>query len=288
MREIAWATILKTGPGISIQDLGRLGQSKFGLPISGVMDEKSFRWINHVLKNPTNAAVLEISQPGFQIQFDAPTKISIAGASANVRLNGSELVNSALISIQSGDILEIGAFLSGARIYLGIKSGFQTQEILGSRSFYGEITEETHLSKGARIPYLPNQGRSENSSAKAKWTPYWFQTEELFAYAGPDFHLLEAQTREELIQKKFTISKLSNRMGIQLTELLENRLPELPTNPVYPGTVQLTSGGKLIILAQDAQVTGGYPRVLQLTEESQAILAQKRPGDSICFNLIPL
>jgi allophanate hydrolase subunit 2 len=48
-------------------------------------------------------------------------------------------------------------------------------------------------------------------------------------------------------------------MGIQLTELLENKLPELPTNPVFPGTVQLTSGGKLVILLQDAQVTGGYP-----------------------------
>ena len=75
-------------------------------------------------------------------------------------------------------------------------------------------------------------------------------------------------------------------MGIQLEELVSNQLEELPTNPVFPGTVQLTPGGKIIVLMRDAGVTGGYPRILQLTEEGQSILAQKKLGESIRFQLL--
>jgi allophanate hydrolase subunit 2 len=75
-------------------------------------------------------------------------------------------------------------------------------------------------------------------------------------------------------------------MGIQLDELVMNELEDLPTNPVFPGTVQLTPSGKIIVLMRDAGVTGGYPRILQLTEDSINRLAQKKTGDSICFQLI--
>jgi allophanate hydrolase subunit 2 len=75
-------------------------------------------------------------------------------------------------------------------------------------------------------------------------------------------------------------------MGIQLEELVANELDDLPTNPVFPGTMQLTPGGKIIILMRDAGVTGGYPRILQLCENAQSRLAQNKVGDPIRFQLI--
>jgi allophanate hydrolase subunit 2 len=75
-------------------------------------------------------------------------------------------------------------------------------------------------------------------------------------------------------------------MGIQLEELIENHLPDLPTNPVFPGTLQLSPGGKLILLMRDAGVTGGYPRILFLTEEAQSKLSQKKAGDPIRFKFL--
>ncbi len=44
--------------------------------------------------------------------------------------------------------------------------------------------------------------------------------------------------------------------------------------------------GNLIVLMKDAQTTGGYPRIFQLTEKSIAILAQKRAGDRFNFKLV--
>lgn len=280
-KEMAIATVLKTGPGSSIQDLGRIGQAKYGIPQSGAMDMKSFTWVNHILQNEVFNAVIEISQPGFQIQFDSNTSIALAGAQAVIRLNGTELEGLNLISIRPKDILEIGAFLSGARLYLGIRYGFKSLKILGSRSFYSGLTEEPFLSKGAKIKYFTESNLNSEHNAKPKWTTDWFQTEKIPVYPGPDFHLLNENLREKLFSEPFRISQQSNRMGVQLLELLENELPELPTNPVFPGTVQLTSGGKLVILLRDAQVTGGYPRILHLPEESQWIMAQKRPGNRI-------
>jgi sugar lactone lactonase YvrE len=96
-----------------------------------------------------------------------------------------------------------------------------------------------------------------------------------------------SEAQQQLIRSTtFHLSKFSNRMGIQLEELVSNQLEDLPTNPVFPGTVQLTPGGKLIVLMRDAGVTGGYPRILHLTEEGQSKLAQKRVGDPIRFQLL--
>ena len=285
-RELGTATILKTGPGSSIQDLGRIGSCNFGVPVSGVMDARSCIWISHLLKNQETDAVIEISQPGFVIQFDSPTHIALAGAIAAIRLNGVEIPNPTHIHIRINDILEIGAFTLGSRIYMGIKHGFQTPEIHGSRSFYKCVTEKARLLAGDRLAYFKDSGCFPNRNAKALWSPDWFLTNTIYVYPGPDFALLKDGVKEELFQRTFTLSNLANRMGMQMKELLENKLPELPTNPVFPGTVQLTSGGKLIILLQDAQVTGGYPRILQLDSESQSVMAQKKPGDLIQFKLL--
>jgi biotin-dependent carboxylase-like uncharacterized protein len=285
-KEMAIATVLKTGPGCSVQDLGRRGQANFGIPISGALDMKSYTWVNHILQNEVYNAVLEIAQPGFQLQFDLPTSIALAGAQAIIRLNGEEIDGTNLISIKPNDVLEIGGFLVGARVYIGIRYGFKSSKVLGSRSFYAGLTEDSYLSKGDKIKYFADPQAAPVLNAKAKWSTEWLQKEEIIAYPGPDFNLLSETLKEKLLSQTFRISQQSNRMGVQLLELLENNLPELPTNPVFPGTVQLTSGGKLVILLKDAQVTGGYPRILQLAEESQWIMAQKKPGQMIRFSLV--
>jgi len=77
-------------------------------------------------------------------------------------------------------------------------------------------------------------------------------------------------------------------MAIQLEEPFPNQLSEIYTAPVYPGTVQLTPGGKIICLLSDAQVTGGYPRILQIHEEDIRKLAQKKPGITIKFKLLKM
>jgi allophanate hydrolase subunit 2 len=202
-----------------------------------------------------------------------------------VSLNQRPLSNSSLISIAAGDLLEIGAFLAGSRLYLCIQGGFQVERYLGSGSDFESITSPSKRSTQEVLSYIPIPQHNP-LGAKPKWETSWFESPEIEAYRGADWALLSSAQQKLIHTSIFHVSKFSNRMGIQLEELVPNQLEDLPTNPVFPGTVQLTPGGKIIVLMRDSGVTGGYPRILQLTEDGQSKLAQKRIGDSIRFQLI--
>ena len=111
-----------------------------------------------------------------------------------------------------------------------------------------------------------------------------FTTRYLPCFKGPEYAKL---TKEQQVQlaKSFTISEDNNRVGYRLQEPLENKLSPILTAAVLPGTVQLTPSGKCIVLLQDCQVTGGYPRILQLSEIAMARISQKIAGDTIQFVL---
>ncbi|MEB2779102.1 biotin-dependent carboxyltransferase family protein [Algoriphagus sp. C2-6-M1] len=285
IRDIGYLKILKTGPGTSIQAGARMGFAHYGVPLSGALDVRSFMWVNHLLKNKESDAVLEICQPGLSIIADAPTLICLAGANAAIHLNGKAIASHGILKIRENDQLEIGVFHQGSVLYLGIKDGFQSQKIMDSRSWYAGITSNDFAKKGDQIPYFTTQELPINTASKVKWEFSWAQKKIIDVYYGPEWELVDVKSQELIESMDFTVADLKNRMAIQMTELLPNSLPEMPTAPVFPGTVQLTSGGKLIILMKDAQVTGGYARILQVSQEGLSILAQKKPHQKISFRL---
>lgn len=287
IRDPAFAEIIKTGPGTKVIDLGRKGLGKYGIPSSGPLDSLAFRWVNHILRNPENSAVLEISQPGLRINFEAPTLIGLAGATAKVKLNGVQINRAGLIKIPGKSELEIGAFDQGCILYLGIKHGIQSELKLGSRSFFEGITLRNQFSKGDRFQYFTNQ---EIPTFQAKALPvfstdYQDQTY-LRVYPGPEWNLLSKEIQDHLPNQTFAISQFKNRMGAQVESPFKNEISSIATAPVFPGTIQLTPSGKLMILLQDAQVSGGYPRILQVDDYDISIFNQMKPGREFTFKLL--
>ena len=279
------AVLLRCPPGSSLQDEGRRLGTQFGIPTSGAMDQLSYRWANHLLQNQNNALALEMAQPGLKIQFDQACKISLAGARVVVKVNQETLTNPAIISIAAADVLEVGGFQSGSRLYLCIQGGFQVDQFLGSGSDFESVTFPSKRSTNDCLPYF-SYPQSIPIAAKPKWGTTWFESAAINAYPGADWSLLSAEQQNQIRTSTFHLSKFSNRMGIQLEELIPNQLEDLPTNPVFPGTVQLTPGGRIIVLMRDAGVTGGYPRILHLSEKGQSQLAQKKVGEPIQFQLL--
>lgn len=279
------AVLLRCPLGSSLQDEGRMLGTQFGIPSSGAMDQFSYRWANHLLQNQSNALALEMAQPGLKIQFDQACKVTLAGARVVVKVNQETLTNPAIISIAATDILEVGGFQSGSRLYLCIQGGFQVDQFLGSGSDFESVTFPSKRSTNDCLSYF-SFPQSFPIGAKPKWETTWFESAEIKAYPGADWSLLSTQQQHQIQTRTFHLSKFSNRMGIQLEELIPNQLEDLPTNPVFPGTVQLTPGGRIIVLMRDAGVTGGYPRIMHLSEEGQSQLAQKNVGEPIRFQLI--
>lgn len=287
IKDWTFAKILATGPGTSIRDLGRVGYAQYGVPVSGPADLQAFQWNNHLLQNKPNDAQLEVNQPGFKIQFLAPTLISISGAISKVNLNNKIINNTGLQGINFNDILEIGNIELGSIVYVGVKYGFQTEQILRSRSHLKGITKTFQIAKGEEIPYFTNQEIPKfNRLSHVKWNSQYLSEEIVRVFAGPEWDQLLPLIQESLLNQSFHISPMKNSMAVQLEELIPNEIPGIASAPVTPGTIQLTSGGKLLCLLQDAQVTGGYPRILQIMEDDLRILAQKKPGQKLRFLLV--
>lgn len=275
--------VLHPGLFSSIQDFGRRGFQKYGVPFSGAMDRLALKTANLILRNKADAAVLEITQMGPKLKFSAPAKIAISGAYLSPKLNDSEIENNEVIKIEPGDVLSFGRPVKGSRAYLAIAGGFQTEKILESRSWYEGITAFQKLEKGHRLPYSAVSGEVKETYASVKFDSSYLDTSELRVFPGPEFEKLPQELKTTLLKNNFSISKNNNRMAVQLGEKLENELEPIITGPVLPGTVQLTPGGNLIVLMRDSQTTGGYPRVLQLSEHSLNILAQKKTGEEVHF-----
>jgi allophanate hydrolase subunit 2 len=141
------------------------------------------------------------------------------------------------------------------------------------------------VKKGDFIFYAKAKEDVSTSKSLIKINKPHFESVILECFKGPEFDLLNEHQQKKIQTQLFTISKDNNRMGYKLNEILANNLPQILTSAVLPGTLQLTPSGKLIVLMRDCQVTGGYPRILQLNEASIHKLAQKTTNNRLRFEL---
>ena len=154
--------VLDSGFHITIQDSGRYGFSKYGVPSSGYMDSISACNANKLVGNSNDEAVFEITMMGGRFAFHSDTSIAISGAIFEITLNNKSIVNNNKIDVKKGDILNFGKALKGFRIYLAISGGFDSELILKSRSYFENITSSSVVKKGDRFNLLRNKTKPSN------------------------------------------------------------------------------------------------------------------------------
>jgi biotin-dependent carboxylase-like uncharacterized protein len=276
--------VLKSGFFTTIQDTGRFGFRDKGVPVSGIMDTETVYKLNMLLENERDAAVLEITMTGPTLEFEEATYIALGGAELSITLNNEPVSNYKVLKVNAGDILSYGRLKKGFRAYLAIKKGFQSSLVLGSRSYYGNITPKALLKDKSEVAF------TKTALFEPKITGLKVDSildEEILHVAkGPEFELLDDKQLEMLFSQEFTIANENNRMAYQLNETITGHAVSMLTSATLPGTIQFTPAGKLIILMKDGQTTGGYPRILQLTDKGISILAQKKAGDTLSFKLM--
>lgn len=278
--------ILAEGLHSSIQDLGRKGYRSFGVPISGAMDKFSAILANKLLNNDEKLPVLEMTSIGAKILFEDHSLIVLTGADMSPKINGTLIKMNQVYEVKTSDVLSFGSIISGVRTYLGVKGGFLTEKKLKSYSYYEGITSKERIQKGDRLKIASYDINLEVTSSKIKVKTSHFEAAKLEVTKGPEFNRLTKKHRELLFSKRFKVGGMNNRMGYQL----KNKFPRLKDNEIItsatiPGTVQLTPSGTLIVLMRDCPTTGGYPRILQLTDIAINQLAQKKENDVFKFDL---
>lgn len=278
--------ILSAGLQTTIQDLGRKGFRSYGVPISGSMDKFSAILANKLLNNDEGLPVMEITISGPKILFEDDTCIVVTGANISPELNGKPIELNFVYEVKTSDILSFGKLIFGSRAYLGVKEGFKTDYKLNSYSYFKGVSSKSLIEKGDRLKIANSNSEFEITSSKIKVKRSHFNSDKLEVTKGPEFSRLSKVHREILFSEKFEVDSLNNRMGYQLKNIFFTiEKSEIITSSLIPGTVQLTPSGKLIILMRDCPTTGGYPRILQLTDIAINQLAQKITGDTIKFDL---
>ena len=275
--------VIDPGFYTSIQDLGRFGAQNFGVPISGCMDQCSSYIANKIIGNNSLEALIELTMTGCSLKFENDTTIAITGSDMSPKLNGLSIDMFSVIEVKYGDILSFGRIKYGFRTYIAFRGGINSEKVMESKSMYVGLTKNFKINKNDEI-YLndskPLLDKKHEPSLKKL-----VLSDKIECYKGPEYSKLTTQNKQKLLSTQFSISNNHNRMGYVLDQKIKNTIKPIITSHVMPGTVQLTPGGDIIILMRDSQTTGGYPRILQLTNKGIDFVAQKRTGSLINFSI---
>jgi antagonist of KipI len=281
-------TIIKSGVLTSIQDEGRSGYAFYSIPPSGVMDQSSASTANTIVGNPISYPVIESTLIPPTIQFHNTCHIAIAGAESHWSLNGHSITTEKAIKIHPDDILSGSPFSRGLRSYIAISGRIDSQRYLDSQSFSTylpyKMTEIDQLKKGDQIYWTPTDHTSYDVEIKSTNS----NLNEIKIKAGPQYHTLDQQSKQLLKNGlRCTVSNQSNRMGSLLNGTGMYCHPKHLSKSValIPGMIQLTSSGQMIIILQDGQTTGGYPRIAYMSLDNLYTYNQIGIGQEVLFIL---
>jgi len=285
-------TLLVVKPGLltTVQDLGRYGHQQSGVPVAGPMDAFSHRLANQLLGNDADAATLEITLLGPELVAEADTTIAIAGAQFEVTCDDRAVPLATSLAVQRGQRIRFGRIVQGARAYLAVAGGIQTEPVLGSRathlvSHMGGFSGRA-LAAGDRVPIVGDAGARPQRKAAGLTLPTKGRAL-LRVMAGPQADWFQADALTTLAGVSFRISPQSNRMGYRLQgpPLVRVREGELISEPLGIGAIQVPSAGEPILLMADRQTAGGYPKVGYVISADLPLAGQLAPGDFIEFHL---
>lgn len=278
--------VLHPGLFTTIQDQGRVGFRNFGVPRSGAMDTIASNFGNALLNNSANCAQLEIAMSGPVLEFLITTNIVITGADLSPHINSEPIMTYKVYALKGGDILSFGRMKYGIFAYLSVIGGIRTEKVLGSRSQLKGISAHPCLQKGDLLKIEQIMDTAEGKTGTLKSPTAYFKQQDLECSKGPEFELFSRKEIDQLLNDYHTITRDKNRMGFRLQETHLPHKNSILTSPVLSGTIQLMPAGNCIVLMRDGQTTGGYPRILQLTENAISMLSQKPAGTLIRFKLI--
>ena len=281
--------IIEGGMCTTVQDMGRLGFQHAGIGQSGVMDAESFALGNAVLENSDNAACLEITVLGPQIEFVLPCEFVITGGECLATLNGQSILMNKKYYAGAGSVLKCGFITKGLRSYICFKGGILVPEVFESKStnlksktggFYGRKLE-------AGDELAIGEGNSKKSCMKNQKTETSRKSGEplvLNCTKGSQFSAFSEQAVKKFQNEIFTVLPDSDRMGIRFSgESLDCGKTDIISDAIPFGAVQITSAGLPVVMAADRQTTGGYAKIASVTRHSMCLLAQAVPGTKVRF-----
>lgn len=272
-------SLVVKGPGLHslVVDFGRPRWRSLGVPVGGAADRAALVIGNALVGNAPDAPALEITLVGPTLVAECAVGCALCGADFAAETDQQRLRVGHTFNLQPGEELRTGPSQCGARAYLCARGGFEAPAVLGSRSALGPLRRGDRLAcSPSRVPGrfircpFRRRGRVVTLNALPGAQADWFAAETFFGV-------------------RFRVGEHADRMGVRLEgPPLAGPKRELVSEPVGPGSVQVTPDGGCVILGVDGQTIGGYPKVAQVAAADLDAVGQLRPGDEVRFERIDL
>jgi antagonist of KipI len=289
--------VIKPGMLTSIQDLGRWGFQSRGVPVAGPMDSYSHRLANALAGNMVDAATLEVTLVGPELQFDDERVVGVAGAEFELTVTGRAVAPNTAFGVSAGSRLQFGRRLRGTRAYVAVRGGIGVTPVLGSRATHlssrmggldgrslvagdrlplGDLERQHRLHRPGTLPMSHRRadvGVLPDGHARVRILP------------GPQRDYFSDEALRALQAAPYAIGHHSDRMGFRLegARLSHARGADIISDATPMGALQVPASGLPILLMADRQTTGGYAKIATVITADLDLAGQLGPGDTISF-----
>lgn len=269
-----------------LQDAGRFGVRHLGVTQGGALDWVSMSWANWLLGNPLDAPVVEVTLGGFTVLAEDYCLLALAGADLGAYVDERPVSPGRSFILQKGQRLRFTQPFSGVRAYLAAPGGFDAPKVLGSCA--SVVREELGgldglgraLAEGAYLVYSGTGGTVRSLSCDQQ--PNLQSMAPLDVILGAQIGQFSGQSLFDVFNTDWTLDSRADRMGMRLLGTpLQYQGPSLISEGIPLGAIQVPPDGQPIVLLNDRQTIGGYPRLGALTPLALARLAQCLPGEKV-------
>ena len=276
-------------PGILslLQDSGRRGHHRIGLTNGGPLDRQAFDCCNRLLENPPGSTALEVSFGGVHLQAQVDTFICVTGATIPLKINGQEAPLWEVLHISAGDDIQLEFAQRGCRAYLGVAGGFAIPPSFGSastvmREGIGGLSGDK-LHAGDLLPCAATGDRRRLYLPPTHQPQY---SEEITVRVIPGYqqHHFSRLQQRRFFSHTYVVSDRCDRMGYRLEgPAIDCDIDGILSEGICQGAIQVPADGQPIVLLNDRQTIGGYPKIGSALSLDTARLAQLTPGARVHF-----
>lgn len=290
--------VLQPGLQTTIQDQGRIGYQRLGIPVSGALDRVALAAANVVVGNAPGAAGLEmaLTGPTLEVAADA-VRVAVAGGTGGLQVlavDGEARSIGPLESVRlvRGERLRVAAVTGSAVAYLAVAGGFDLPPFLGSLSTYarggfGGLGGRP-LREGDRLPLaLPEAPERPEQRLEGFPLPL---PERVRVVLGPQDNDFTPEALHNLAHATYVVTREADRMGLRLDgpPLPHGKGHNIVSDGIAPGAIQVPGNGLPIVLLADRQTTGGYPKIATVASADLPALGRVSPGARLRFVIVSL
>ena len=289
--------VLDGGILTTVQDLGRTGYQRYGVPQSGALDSYALRVGNLLVGNSEGAAGLEMTLAGPRLRLLADTVLAVTGADLQAQLNDVPFPPWRATAAPAGAILSFGDMARGMRAYLAVAGGIDVPPVMGSRSTYVRARlgglEGRSLRPGDLLPaaWEGSPDRVEGRRLPDEGVPVpQLPFPVLRIVLGPHTDAFSPEGVQTFLDAAYTISPQSDRTGYRLQgpPVEHSGRADIVSEGVPLGAVQVAGDGMPMVLLADRGTTGGYTKIATVISVDLPLLAQATPGDVVTFQSVSL